>query len=191
MSVNNILDAKGKILVSYLPSGPTLSNNYVDNPMTENLQGGNFNILNVGTLDCNKVVLDTLPNQLFGFGSEFKIPTGQSQVDSASFQLVPEYTYALSISAFSGANAPVGALVALDIVYPGGVGLQNFWVVDEADFNSSSSTVYTLNISFTVPAGVVGGLLRLKSTQPAGASGISLTNIQNCVLYQILNGAAP
>ena len=53
MSVASILGADGRIAASFLPVGT--ANNYVDNPMTETLNGGTFGMTNVGTVSCGAI----------------------------------------------------------------------------------------------------------------------------------------
>lgn len=55
MAARELLDATGKISAQFLPSGPAPINNYVETPMTENLDAASFDITNVDSLACASV----------------------------------------------------------------------------------------------------------------------------------------
>lgn len=77
MSVANILGVDGRIKAQYLPGGS--ANNYVDNPMAENLDGGGFDMTNIDDIQAKGyTVLDSAgtTQAKFTFGTDEDGDTG-------------------------------------------------------------------------------------------------------------------
>lgn len=77
MSVANILGADGKISAAYLPTGT--ANNYVDNPMTEPLDGGGFSMVDINDIQAKGyTVLNSsgVAQAQFTFGTDEDGDTG-------------------------------------------------------------------------------------------------------------------
>ena len=148
MSVNNILDGNNKILSTYLPAGS--SNNYVDNPMAENLQGANFNITNVNIVQCDRVSLAVPPEELITPNSPAQ-PTYTGDAVGSILATFPVLTindyYTCSITYSSAGNA-IG-VVSIQLEFDTNPPI-TVLSAPAAFWNSSAGTINTLN--FTVRA---------------------------------------
>ena len=77
MSAAVLLNSNGKILNQYLPQAPTPTN-YVENPMTKDLDCAQFHIINVDNIECNKLIPAVIVDNVATIGSPGQVLMSES-----------------------------------------------------------------------------------------------------------------
>jgi hypothetical protein len=175
MSANSLLGANGVIQNKFLPVGP--SNNYVDNPMKETLQGGGFGMTNVGTIACNNISLPIIPTILV------TSPNPQNSDNSPDGALISDFFPILTVNnyytltlTFQKQDNATGNVTLYTIVGIAGTPVP-IWSVPAATFNAGN--YWTVTITFKALNETYS--LSLKDD---GATGTASINVFNNFVYQ-------
>jgi hypothetical protein len=184
MSVLNILDADNKILSTYLPAGS--ANNYVDNPMTETLQGNNQDITNVKDLTCNTLTY-TILNPAIPPGGVAAVVAG-TNISITGSGTTPQVNLATFTSPVNAGNQNISNVNQLTCSQ------LNYTTLNPAIPAAVASVTAGTNISVSgTSTNPVVNLATL--TSPVNGGGQDITNVDeitcNTLNYTILNPAIP